>query len=198
MEEPKVDVVEEILEESALDESDDFESIFAPKARENPVYIDDLPDALDVSGATPVLLTDKNGHVVIEKWYQGRWLGTTLYKVTGVNVLTGDVYLHDEANQQGASANFITGPKHGWRFKLPIPGLNLTRREAPKVQPTKTSQVPQVPQVDEAGNPLPKRIGRPKGSKNRSREEMAADNALKAQVKKDKKEARLAKKRPAA
>jgi len=188
------DAVDPIIE----DETEDFESIFSPKPRENPVYIDDLPDAIIMNDdGTPALVLGKDNLIVIERWFKGRWLGTGLYTVRSHNALTGDMHLHDEANQQAAMANFVTGPRHGWRFKQPIPGLNLNKREAPK-QPTRAVQEPSKPQVDESGQPVPKRIGRPKGSKNRSPEQIRADEAAKAREKAEKKAARQARRAPPA
>jgi hypothetical protein len=181
---------------SNLDPDEDFEAIFSPKPRENPVYIDDLEDAVefDLTARIAWFKPKVGEQVVIEKWFEGRWLGTGLYTVRSVDIKTGDLALHDDANQQAAMANFITGTlKHRWRFKLPIKGLNLNKREAPK-QPTRVVQEPSKPQLDESGNPLPKRIGRPKGSKNRSPDEIRAAEAEKAREKAEKKAARQARK----
>jgi hypothetical protein len=174
---------------SNLDPDEDFEAIFSPKPRENPVYIDDLEDAVefDLTARIAWFKPKPGEQVVIERWFEGRWLGTGLYTVRSVDVKTGDLMLHDDNNQQSAMANFITGTlKHRWRFKLPIKGLNLNKREAPK-QPTRAVQEPSKPQVDESDQPLPKRIGRPKGSKNRSPEQIRADEAAKAREKAEKK-----------
>lgn len=184
------------VHESNVEEGEDFESIFNPPPRENPVFIDDLEDAVEFDVAARIAwFKPKPGEqVIIEKWFEGRWLGTGLYTVRAVDMKTGDVVLHDDDNQQAAMANFIKGSlHHGWRFKLPVKGLNLNKREAPRLEPTRAVQEPKKPEVDEQGSPLPKKIGRPKGSKNRSPEQIAADNALKAQEKRAKKEARAAK-----
>lgn len=175
-----------------LQSEEDFELIFSPRPTENPVYIDDLEDAISYSDEnTPVLNTDKHGYVVIERWHVGRWLGTNMYKVTNIDLATGNVHLYDEDNMQSAMANFITGPRHGWRFKLPIKGLSLHKREPPPV-PTEGTQ--KTEQRSDDGSNEPKRRGRPKGSKNRSRAELSAEKTAKAAIRKAKKEARLAKK----
>lgn len=171
---------------------EDFESIFSPRPTENPVYIDDLEDAISHSDEnTPVLNTDKGGYVVVERWHVGRWLGTSIYKVTSIDLATGNVRLYDEDNMQSAMANFITGPRHGWRFKIPVKDLSLHKREAPS-QPTQVTQKSNPERTD--GSSESKRRGRPKGSKNRSRAEVSAEKAQKLALKRAKKEARLIKK----
>jgi hypothetical protein len=176
--------------EPVVDEAEDFESIFSPKPRENPVYIDDLPDAIVMNDdGNPMLVVGKDNRIVMERWSDGRWLGTSIYTVRSVNQLSGLLSLHDDVKQQAAMTNFITAPRQGWRFKQTIPNLNIHKREAPRQQPTRAVQEPSKPVADGT----PKHIGRPKGSKNRSAAEIAADNAVKAQEKRLKKEARLLK-----
>jgi len=104
----------------------------------SPVYIDDLPDAI-VDGK---LVLREGDQIVIEKWLtiaqKVKWLGTSLYKIRRIDPLDdkGDLGLHDEELQQGAQANWKTGPKHGWRFKQAVPGLNLNRRSKPEFENT--------------------------------------------------------------
>jgi len=192
---------QEVLGESGLtapeevDESveDTIDSMLADR-RSQPVYIDDLPDAIgtDEQGV-PMLILGKDSLIVIERWYKNRWLGTRLYKVLIVNPITGDIRMHDEEYKQSAQTNYLTAPKSGWRFKQPVPGLNLYKRskpsyEAPKVVASK------VQPVDDDGNPVEKKRGRPKGSKNRSAEEMAKYRSEQFAEKKAKREAREARK----
>lgn len=181
------------LQTSLTDETDlnaEIEKILNPRGREQPVYIDDLEDAVEIDlVAKRASFKPKPGQqVIIEKWFANRWMGTNLYTVRSVDVKTGDLALHDDDNQQAAMANFVTGVlKHGWRFKLPIPGLVLNKREAPKVV---------SPKVERPKNPDgSKPRGRPKGSKNRSSEEIAADLHEKVLEKRARREAREAKKR---
>lgn len=126
-------------EEVEKDESFDdvIESQLAPAHAKNVTYIDDLPDAIVVVDGTKMLTTDAHGNVVIERWATiggtRRWLGTYQYKVVDINQ-SGDVRLYDEVNSQSAYTNYLTAPaKHGWRFKLPIKGLNLHAREKGQV-----------------------------------------------------------------
>jgi hypothetical protein len=183
--------------ETQLGESFDIDSLFEPKPQERPVYIDDLPDAVEIDMENRVAwFKPKPGEqVVIEKWHKGRWMGTSLYTVRSVNVKTGDVALHDDENQQAAMANYVHGPlKHGWRFKLPIPRLNLNRREAPPM-PTEPAQKPTFSENGDLLPSPPKKRGRPKGSKNRSPEVVAAEIAKKVQATKAKRAARALRKK---
>lgn len=110
------------------DDAATIEDIIEPK-RSAPVFIDDLPDAV-VDGK---LMCKEGDLIVVEKWLtigsKPRWLGTSLCRVKRIDPLgSGDLTLHDEELQQSAHANYVTGPKHGWRFKLGAPGLNLLGR----------------------------------------------------------------------
>lgn len=176
------------LVELGLDET--VEMLLNPPGRSQPVYIDDLEDAveIDVEARRAIFRPKPGQQVVIERWFEGRWLGTSLYTVRTVDTKTGDVALHDDEHQQAAMANYVTGVlKHGWRFKVPIPGLKLDKREAPRVVAPKP--------VREANPDGSKPRGRPKGSKNRSPEEIAADQHEKFLEREAKREAREARKR---
>lgn len=171
------------IEETAVEDAETdllsvIESQLSPRSAQLPVYIDDLEDAVELDLTVRVArFKPKPGErVVIEKWFEGRWLGTALYTVRSVDIKTGDLGLHDDANMQAAMANYVTGIlKYGWRFKLPIPGLRLDKREAPKYVEPKVERP-----VNSDGT---KKRGRPKGSKNRSPEEIRADNAWKQEEK---------------
>lgn len=96
-----------------------------------PVFIDDLPDAI-VDGT---FILHEGDMLVLEKWLTinaaPRWLGTSLYRITSIDPFGGgDLKLHDEELEQGAGANYISGPKHGWRFKVGSQGMNLKKRTA--------------------------------------------------------------------
>lgn len=105
-----------------------------------PVFIDDLPDAV-VDG---VCLIEVGSYVVVEKWLtiaqKTRWLGTSLYRV-GMVKDNGDLSLHDEDLCQTAQANWKTGPKHGWRFKLASPSFSFSGRDKPDFQPKAPKKV---------------------------------------------------------
>lgn len=188
----------------SADESGIIESILDGK-RSAPIYIDDLPDAI-VDGKPRFKEGDL---IVVEKWLtlnaEPSWLGTRLCRVRRIDPLgSGDVQLHDEDLSQSLHANYITGPKHGWRFKLTIKGLNLHRRsKSEKVKEdiqrrsadadigSDAHGPERVRQLAEQIGALPvsmlavgrdidgdvpkKRIGRPKGVKSRPREVIAAE-----------------------
>lgn len=125
--------------DTLIGDEEDFllavEGILSDK-QSTPVYINDLPDAL-VDGK---LVLKEGDYIVIEKWNttaeRTRWLGTSLYKIKRLDPLgeSGDMLLHDEDLSQSALANWKTGPKHGWRFKQSIPGLNLHKRSKPEFE----------------------------------------------------------------
>jgi hypothetical protein len=148
----------------------------------SPIYIDDLPDAI-VDG---VFTLKEGGQLVIEKWLtigsKPRWLGTSLYTIRHIDPFgSGVLILHDDELRQAAQANYITGPAIGWRFKVGSPTLNLHKRGKPEeiarlekvaaqaLEPIKESETSVPTSTEKTG-----RRGRPKGSKNRSREEIKA------------------------
>lgn len=192
MEEPSSDVPEPVaVVEPAVDPDHDIlaaiEAQLNPADRAVPVYIDDLTDAVEIDTvAMRAIFKPKPGEqVVIERWFEGRWLGTFLYTVTSVDVKTGDILLYDAVNMQSAMSNYVKGIlKYGWRFKLPIPGLRLDKREQPKAVPLKVERP-----VNPDGT---KKRGRPKGSKNRSQEEIREAEHEKFEERRAKREAREA------
>ena len=163
----------------------------------SPVYIDDLPDAI-VDGK---LVLREGDYIVIEKWLtiaqKVKWLGTSLYKIKRIDPLdeSGDIGLHDEDLHQGAQANWKTGPKHGWRFKQTIPGLNLHKRTKPEFEAKQAAAA-----IKEASKPtttepgVKRKGGRPKGSKNAVSPERAASKAAKEASILRRREERLARK----
>lgn len=195
MEEPSSDVLADVSPVAAIEPIDPDQDILAaieaqlnPVGRAQPVYIDDLVDAVEIDTvAMRAVFKPKPGEqVVIERWFEGRWLGTQLYTVTSVDVKTGDLLLYDAVNMQSAMSNYVTGIlKHGWRFKLPIPGLRLDKRDQPKAATLKVERP-----VNPDGT---KKRGRPKGSKNRSPEEIREaehERTLERQARREAREAR--------
>lgn len=169
---------DEILTEEAEDLNSAVESILSG-VLSSPVYIDDLPDAV-VDGK---LILREGDLIVIEKWLTiaqtPKWLGTSLYRIRRIDPLNdnGDLGLHDEELSQGAQANWKNGPKHGWRFKCAVPGLNLHKRAKPEFTPVVSKPV--VLEAD--GTVAPKKGGRPLGTKNRSPAERAAAQKAEAE-----------------
>lgn len=166
-----------------LEETDIVEGIIEPK-RSSPVFIDDLPDAV-VDGVTQFKEGDL---IVVEKWLtigaKHRWLGTSLCRVRRIDPLgSGDLTLHDEELSQAVHANYITGPKRGWRFKLGHDKMNLHQRaKAGYEAGARARENPQ--NVQSGGHEGRRRKWRPKAvrdaEKKRIKEERAARKAARA------------------
>ena len=181
-------------EDNFIEDTEDLNSVvesILSGVLSSPVYIDDLPDAV-VDGK---LILKEGDLIVIEKWLTiaqtPKWLGTSLYRIRRIDPLNdnGDLGLHDEELSQGAQANWKNGPKHGWRFKCAVPGLNLHKRAKPEFEDKHTKALEKVKNLAAEIGPLPtsmlatgteglKKGGRPKGVKNRSlAERLAAQKA---------------------
>ena len=164
--------------EEAEDINSAIESILAGSVA-SPVYIDDLPDAV-VDGK---LILKEGDLIVIEKWLTiaqtPKWLGTSLYRIRRIDPLdeSGNIGLHDEELSQGAMANWKNGPQHGWRFKCAVPGLNLHKRAKPEFTPVVSKPVV----LNDNGDIVKKKGGRPLGTKNRSPAERAAAQKAEAE-----------------
>lgn len=188
-----------------LEETDIIEGMIEFK-RSSPVFIDDLPDAV-VNG---VPMFKEGDLLVVEKWLtislKPKWLGTALCRVKRIDPLgSGDITLHDEELSQAVHANYITGPKHGWRFKLGNNKVNLRQRErnargleriaalSEAIGPTpsmlavgssNTDNAQSHPNVPDDEQPVPRRKWRPKAvrdaEKKRIKEERAARKAARA------------------
>lgn len=131
--------------------------------------IDHLPDAIvtDASGAL-IPLFDVGDRIVVERyllWYPFSWLDTKVYTVRQIDDDTGVVRCRDEEYAQQAFVGF----KHaGQTFKL------APKRGNPfNVAKMKKSGVERSDLNAPAGEK--KRRGRPKGSKNRPKEEIKAE-----------------------
>jgi len=155
--------------------------------------IDHLQDAVDrTTGILNVKVGDK---ILIQ--YPAMWRDTTIYIVKSINPShvneLGFVGLWDPNKMQFTCTNYITGPARGLVFKIPdnsrrwIPGEDddlMTRvkrkyrRHNVSEKPVKEDKVVTPAPVDENGNPVKRKRGRPKGSKNKSTlEREAAERA---------------------
>lgn len=153
--------------------------------------IDDLPDAVtrDTMGRL-VLLARPGDKLVVERYatvLPGKpWLDTKTYTVQTIDEATGRVHLWDDELQRVALTDYIGGTKAGYRFKLPIKGRPTVASKKKRGRPRKVQPVT-TPTTDTKGDDAPKRRGRPKGSKNRSKDEIRSEKTLKAAKKRARK-----------
>lgn len=166
----------------------------APRVKRDQPNISHLEDAVKFDDAGRPYLDLKVGDtLVIERhtpFLPGKpWLDTKPYYVNDVDQATGNLKLFVEDLQQHAKDNFVMGLKAGNLYKkVPLFGR---WDSPPKSKPVVL--VPAKPQLTEYGEPVKKGRGRPKGVKNRSKEEIKAAKAAEAEVKAIRKAARLAK-----
>lgn len=114
------------------------------------------------------------------------WLDTMTYTVKTIDDETGVLRLWNDELRQNAYGNFITGPARGDVYKLAskargVPNIGKKKRGRPRKNPIVPPPVAADPNVPKRGR------GRPKGSKNRSKEVIAAERLEKAALKKAKK-----------
>jgi hypothetical protein len=143
--------------------------------------ISHLEDALSVDDAGNVtFLPQVGGKVVIERCLEsGSWLDTNLYTITDVDRQTGDLRLVRDEMGHRALSNYMEGIIRGYVFKLPPKKGPITGRKVrvKKAKPEKKTIAVPDPNASKRAR------GRPKGSKNRPREVVAADRAAKVQGK---------------
>lgn len=186
-----IDIDNEIIENGEVDEITRAELEAQKKAASRPM-IDHLPDAVtkDEHGL-PLLLAKPGEKIIVERYatvLKGKpWLDTKTYVIESIDVVSGRLGLWDDDLQRSAGTNFIEGLKVGYRFKLPTHKnmqIGKRKRGRPKKNPTDapTNVKPVVLGPD--GNPMPKRRGRPAGSKNRPREVIIAEKRAKVERRK--------------
>jgi len=151
------------------------------KAATNKPDISRLPDAI-VGGVAQFSEGDK---IVIERYssfLRGKpYLDTKTYRVVRLDEFTGRIHLFDEQLDQNAIMNWKESLKFGTVFKLATSKMNIStkkKRGRPRKNPIETEEVKHVGEK--------KGRGRPKGAKNRSKEEIKAEKEAKkaARVKK--------------
>lgn len=149
--------------------------------------IDHLEDAVSEDQfGNPVLLARVGDKIIIERvasvLSHKPWLDTKTYIITSIDGVTGDLVLMDYDLGQQAGSNYITGLKHGYRFKLPnSKGMSIGKRKRgrPKKNPTGAPELEKPVQLDANGQPIKKKRGRPPGVKNRDRDIIAAEKKAK-------------------
>lgn len=142
--------------------------------------ISHLPSATaeDENGVV-IPLFDVNDKIVIERhasMLTGRpWLDTQTYIVQEIDDETGVVKLWNPDMLQFALGNFITGPQRGDDYRLAVEGtptVGKRKRGRPRKNPVQP--VALKPGEKKRGR------GRPAGSKNRSKDVIKAEKAVKA------------------
>lgn len=137
-----------------------------------------LPDAIS-GGVAQFTVGDK---LVIERYatfLKGNpYLDTKTFRVIRMDEFTGRLHLYDDGMEQNAIINWKESIKSGTVFKLATSKMNIStkkKRGRPRKSPI------------EAGDPAPqgekKGRGRPKGAKNRPKEEIVAEKAEKRAAK---------------
>jgi hypothetical protein len=158
----------------------------------NRPVIDDLPDAVtrDAMGRL-VLLARPGDKLVVERFatvLPGKpWLDTKTYTVHSIDEATGRVHLWDDELQRVALTDYIGGTKVGYRFKLPIKGRPVVASKKKRGRPRKIQPITTPADTSTTATETSKRRGRPKGSKNRSKEEIRTEKTLKAAKKRARK-----------
>lgn len=195
--------LEEELEGLLTEEITPVESALTPEAQEIAAAlrvthreaakpdISRLPDAI-VGGSLVVRRGEK---IVIERratFLAGNpYLDTRTYTVREVKE-NGDLVLWDDSTDQWAMDNWINGPGRGHVYKIALRGgmSSKRRRGRPRKHTVDPTPIPHTG----AGCALKKGRGRPKGSKNRSREEVKAEKAKRNAARAEKRAKRLARK----
>lgn len=186
---------EELSSQSILEELGDYiEQTDEAKRSVRRPDISDLVDAVVYVDGDPVFVPDVGERVLIERSVAGLpgspWLDTRVYVVKSIDDSTGDLSLWDEENRRWALSNYVVGPSKGAVFKIPPP------RGAPIGPPTKNERRKRVAtQKKDGTDSRPqsgKRMGRPKGVKNRPKEVIAAEKQARAAERTQKKAAKAA------
>lgn len=107
----------------------------------NKPYIDHLEDAISIQDGMPFFNRKPGDTVIIERFASvldsKPWLDTRAYKVINIDAATGDLKLQDADCGQQSSSNYLSGPKLGYRFKIPekkgAAALPRKNKAAPKV-----------------------------------------------------------------
>jgi len=158
-----------------VDPDNDLAAALAPPTAKNKPDISRLPDA--VLEGKPIFA--RGDRIVIER-YNGilggnPYLDTKTYLVNSVDLETGRVTLFDETLLQHATDNWKGGLARGQLYKF-AHGLNVSTKRK-RGRPRKN---PVAPPAAAAPPGEKKKRGRPKGSKNRPREEVKADRVASA------------------
>lgn len=155
----------------------------AGAARGNKPDISGLPDAI-ADGRPLFKVGDK---IVIEQYATiletNPYLHTRTYKVMAINPQTGDLKLWDESLCQWGMDNYVKGPMFGQVYKL-ADGVVIGKRK--RGRPRKNPVAPVVVTTEKPTGEKKGR-GRPKGSKNRPKDVIAAERKVVAEARRARK-----------
>lgn len=194
----ETNTVNEVITNDEVDEITRAARAEQSKLASKPL-IDHLEDAVgkDQFG-NPVLNAKVGDKIIIERYAtvlsHKPWLDTKTYVITNIDGVTGDLVLMDTDLGQQAGSNYITGTKHGYRFKLPnSKGMSIGKRKRgrPRKNPTGAPEPVKPMQFGPDGKPVAKKRGRPAGTKNRPKEVIRAEKRAKL----EKRSARKAKRK---
>jgi hypothetical protein len=189
----ETEMVNEVITNDEVDEITRAARAEQTKLASRPV-IDHLADAVgkDQFG-NPVLFAKVGDRIIIERYAtvlnHKPWLDTKTYVITNVDGVTGDLVLMDTDLGQQAGSNYITGLKHGYRFKLPNSksmSIGKRKRGRPRKNPTGAPEPVKPVQLGPDGKPVAKKRGRPAGTKNRPKEVIKAEKRAKLEQRKAK------------
>lgn len=150
---PEIEESDEVEITTPAEVEDDEHQVLHQQAREqkrlsNKPYIDHLEDAITIENGVPFFNRKPGDTVIIERFASvlasKPWLDTRAYKVINIDAATGDLKLQDADCGQQSSSNYLTGPKLGYRFKIPEKkGAALPRKNkaAPKVSVAEKEKV---------------------------------------------------------
>lgn len=186
-EQPEYESISSILDNEAKEKA---------RLAQKPI-IDHLEDAIETDDdGVPVFTIPPGEKVIIERVRTilpgNAWLDTKMYTVETIDGVTGNLMLWDDDGQCHAMSNYLTAPKRGYKFKVPPAkgGLQIQGRKRGrprKVVPIGQEKPVEPVQLDENGQPIKKKRGRPAGSKNRPRDVVQAEKRARAQLKSEKK-----------
>ena len=147
------------------------------KAAANKPDISRLPDAI-VGGVAQFKEGDK---LVIERYssfLKGKpYLDTKTYRVVRMDEFTGRMHLFDEQTDHNAIMNWKESIRFGTIFKLALGKVDVsTKKKRGRPRKNMLEPVEVKPEGEKKGR------GRPKGSKNRPREEVKAEKAAKKEA----------------
>ena len=141
-----------------------------------------LPDAVDRDGfplfrAGEKIIIERRATILAGNPY----LDTRTYTVVSIDTETGNLDLFDDSVAQSAMSNYRRGLEKGFVFKLARGNEVATKRKRgrPKKNPIEDQTVVKAVPLDEKGQPIKKRRGRPPGSKNRDRDTIRAEKKAK-------------------
>ncbi len=172
-EEPEFDMAKIVPKDETL------EDILVSRMREG--WKPDLSELEDAIVNGEFIL--KKGDKLLIEYGNVSWRDTTLWTVADVepagNTPAGYIRLWDPNRMYFGSTNFLTGPAQGLIFKVPTknrrwtPGEEESMQDARKRRRMKSGREDDVVAakpitLDADGNPVAKKRGRPKGSKNKS------------------------------